>query len=126
MEQPQISWKTAYRRTRNGSAVWEMRSDEIAGCLRTTRGGSSRQALAEVDHRNLRVRWMTPTEYARLQGAPLHLHDCVSPSKALSGYGDAVCVPVIEWIASNYLRPFLEEGTLISQVAEQLEIPIAS
>jgi DNA (cytosine-5)-methyltransferase 1 len=26
-------------------------------------------------------------------------------NQALFGFGDAVCVPVIEWIASNYLNP---------------------
>ena len=35
------SWATAYRRTRDGQPMWEMRADGIAGCLRTTRGGSS-------------------------------------------------------------------------------------
>ena len=52
--------------------MWEIRSDDIAGCLRTARGGSSRQALVEAGHGELRVRWMTPREYARLQGAPEH------------------------------------------------------
>ena len=32
-------WATAYRRTRGGKAVWEIRGDEISGCLRTGRGG---------------------------------------------------------------------------------------
>ena len=41
------TWRTAYRRTRDGEAVWEVRADEIAGCLRTASGGSSRQALVE-------------------------------------------------------------------------------
>ncbi len=35
----------AYRRTRKGVAVWEVRDDEIAGALRTTAGGSGRQAV---------------------------------------------------------------------------------
>jgi DNA (cytosine-5)-methyltransferase 1 len=30
-------------------------------------------------------------------------------NKALFGFGDAVCVPVIEWIARNYLNPIIEE-----------------
>ena len=30
-------------------------------------------------------------------------------NKALFGFGDAVCVPVVEWIAKNYLNPLLRE-----------------
>jgi DNA (cytosine-5)-methyltransferase 1 len=31
-------------------------------------------------------------------------------NQALFGFGDAVCVPVIEWIARNYLNPvWIEE-----------------
>ena len=28
-----------------------------------------------------------------------------SVNQALFGFGDAVCVPAIEWIAENYLNP---------------------
>jgi DNA (cytosine-5)-methyltransferase 1 len=31
-----------------------------------------------------------------------------SLNQALFGFGDAVCVPVIEWIAQNYLNLALE------------------
>ena len=31
-----------------------------------------------------------------------------SLNQALFGFGDAVCVPVIEWIAENYLNPAME------------------
>jgi DNA (cytosine-5)-methyltransferase 1 len=30
-------------------------------------------------------------------------------NQALFGFGDAVCVPVIEWIARNYLNPVMNE-----------------
>jgi DNA (cytosine-5)-methyltransferase 1 len=30
-------------------------------------------------------------------------------NQALFGFGDAVCVPVIRWIARNYLNPALQE-----------------
>ena len=93
----------AYRRTRNGSAVWEVRGDEIAGALRTTRGGSSRQAVARVGAGSLDVRWMTVGEYARLQGAAHLRYDAVSERQAMFALGDAVCVPVVEWIARHWL-----------------------
>ena len=102
-----LQWRTAYRRTRQGSAVWEVRPDEIAGCLRTARGGSSKQAVVEAGGGDLRIRWLTPREYARLQGADNVILDKVTPNQALYGLGDAVCVPVIRWIADVYLNPAL-------------------
>jgi DNA (cytosine-5)-methyltransferase 1 len=30
-------------------------------------------------------------------------------NQALFGFGDAVCVPVIKWIADNYLNPVFSE-----------------
>ena len=35
----------------------------------------------------------------------------VSLNQALFGFGDAVCVPVIEWIATHYLNPVVSEFT---------------
>jgi DNA (cytosine-5)-methyltransferase 1 len=32
-----------------------------------------------------------------------------SLNRALFGFGDAVCVPVIRWIAINYLNPLVDE-----------------
>lgn len=104
------TWATAYRRTRHGRAVWEIRPDNISGCLRTARGGSSKQALVEAGRGEVRVRWMTPREYARLQGAPDYDLGNVSDNQALFGFGDAVCVPAVEWVASNYLAPLLAGG----------------
>lgn len=104
-----LRWATAYRRTRHGHAVWEIRDDEISGCLRTARGGSSKQAVVEAGRGKLRVRWMTPREYARLQGAPDFDLGAVSENQARFGFGDAVCVPVVEWVARDYLLPLVEE-----------------
>jgi DNA (cytosine-5)-methyltransferase 1 len=102
------NWATAYRRTRGGRAVWEIRGDSISGCLRTARGGSSKQALVEAGRGSVRIRWMTPREYARLQGAPNFKIDAVSENQALFGLGDGVCVPLVTWIAREYLRPLIE------------------
>lgn len=101
-------WASAYRRTRNGRAVWEIRADSISGCLRTARGGSSRQALVQAGRGDMSVRWMTPREYARLQGAPDYkLDDEITVNQALFGFGDAVCVPAVRWIGENYIAPLL-------------------
>jgi DNA (cytosine-5)-methyltransferase 1 len=101
------SFRTAYRRTRAGSATWEIRSDGIAGCLRTTGGGSSKQALVEAGNGAVRIRWMTPREYARLMGAAEFKTSARTENQALFGFGDAVVVDVISWIADHYLVPTL-------------------
>jgi DNA (cytosine-5)-methyltransferase 1 len=58
--QKTVSYRTAYRRTRNGVPMWEIRADDIAGCLRTARGGSSKQAVVRAGNGKVSVRWMTP------------------------------------------------------------------
>lgn len=111
-----VSYCTMYRRVRQGQQRAELRKDGFAGCLRTARGGSSRQMLVRVGQQSIRMRLMTPREYARLQGVP---DDYPMPSQvnqALSGFGDAVCVPAITWIAENILNPltrsFHEKGLI--------------
>ena len=111
-----LSWRTAYRRTRHGNAVWEIRPDAIAGCLRTARGGSSKQALVEAGGGVVRIRWMTPREYARLMGADDFVLDA-RRNQALFGFGDAVCVPLIAWICEHYLLPAAEQSSRAVAVA---------
>jgi len=113
---PDYTYCTMYRRVREGKQRAELRKDGIAGCLRTARGGSSRQMLVRVGKGTIRMRLMTPREYARLQGVP---EDYPIPShinQALTGFGDAVCVPVITWIASHILNPLvksIQDNTLV-------------
>ena len=97
----ELAYFGAFRRTRNGSAVWEVRADEKAGALRTTRGGSAKQAILRAGQGGLAVRWMSPMEYARLQGAEHLSYGAVSPVQAMFALGDAVCVPVVEWLAKK-------------------------
>ncbi|MBE7495104.1 MAG: DNA (cytosine-5-)-methyltransferase [Verrucomicrobiaceae bacterium] len=101
------SYGTVFRRVRNGRSMGELRTDGIAGCLRTPRGGSGRQILFCAGKGTYRVRLLTPRECARLMGADSYkIH--VPLNQALFGFGDAVCVPVIQWIAENYLNPTLQ------------------
>lgn len=91
---------TMYRRCRGGRTVGEVRSDEIAGCLRTSQGGSSVQFLIDCRSGNVRIRPLTGREYACLQGAdgfPIHVAD----RQARNGFGDAVCVPAVRWLAQH-------------------------
>ncbi|BDI33917.1 DNA (cytosine-5-)-methyltransferase [Capsulimonas corticalis] len=103
-----LSYGTVFRRTRNGVYVAELRSDGIAGCLRTPKGGSSQQILIKAGFGTVSVRNLTPRECARLMGAEEYVID-VPRNQALFGFGDAVCVPVVEWISRNYLMPLLVE-----------------
>lgn len=93
----------AFRRTRRGKPRLEVRFD-LAGCLRTPRGGSARQIVLGIGRGRLRMRWMSAREYARLQGAD-DFAIRVSPSQAMHGFGDAVCVPAIRWIDRHVLSP---------------------
>jgi len=100
-----FSYATAFRRVRNGKSMAELRTDGIAGCLRTPRGGSGRQILFKAGQGKYKVRLLTPRECARLQGVPESYIIDVPINQALFGFGDAVCVPAIEWIVKHYLTP---------------------
>lgn len=115
---PLYSYCTMYRRVRSGEQRAELRKDGLAGCLRTARGGSSRQMLVRVGKGNIKMRLMTPREYARLQGVPDSYPIPSQINRALTGFGDAVCVPAIAWIAENILNPLaksLQESKLLLQ-----------
>lgn len=99
------TYATAFRRVRNGRSMAELRTDGIAGCLRTPRGGSGRQILFKAGRGKFRVRLLTARECARLQGVPDSYRIEVPLNQALFGFGDAVCVPAVEWIAANCLIP---------------------
>jgi DNA (cytosine-5)-methyltransferase 1 len=110
ISQPEYSFGTAFRRIRKERSMAELRVDGIAGCLRTPRGGSGRQILFKAGKGTYRVRLLTPRECARLQGVQDHEFSIVSrDNQALFGFGDAVCVPAVQWIAENYLSPLASE-----------------
>jgi DNA (cytosine-5)-methyltransferase 1 len=108
MAQQQWSYGAVFRRMRNGTSMAELRTDGIAGCLRTPRGGSGRQILVKAGFGTFRARLVTPREAARLMGADDFCIK-VSLNQALFGFGDAVCVPAVSWIARHYLNPTLRE-----------------
>jgi DNA (cytosine-5)-methyltransferase 1 len=105
------SYGTVFRRMRAGKSMAELRTDGVAGCLRTPRGGSGRQILFKAGRGQYRARLITPREAARLMGAGDFRLNGASLNQALFGFGDAVCVPVIEWIATHVLQPTLKEMT---------------
>jgi DNA (cytosine-5)-methyltransferase 1 len=105
---------TGFRRIRQGTTRVELRFDGIAGCLRTANGGSARQIVILIRDCQIKMRWMTPREYARLQGASeFNLKRGVNQS--LTGFGDGVCVPVIEWIDTNILSCIYESTGVLQR-----------
>ena len=104
METQNLFFGTLYRRMRNGEVRAELRSDGIAGCLRTPGGGSSKQIIVQSGNGKIKFRWMTPREYARLQGVPDSFKLAKNDIQSLFAMGDAVCVPVIKWISENVIE----------------------
>lgn len=104
--------RTAYRRTRAGKPVWEIREDDISGCLRTARGGSSKQAVVFIGKGKARMRWMTGLEYARLQGAGDFKLEGFKESQIQYAFGDAVAVPAVTWLMKQAVIPVLEKGMI--------------
>lgn len=101
-----------YRRTRPGPTGEkqqraEVRFDDVAGCLRTPRGGSSRQTILVVEGQRVRSRLLSPREAARLMGLS---DDYILPNRYNDAYhvaGDGVCVPVVRHLADSLLEPIL-------------------
>lgn len=114
-----------FRRTRRGAARLEVRTDGLAGCLRTPRGGSGRQIVVRSEAGKIRMRWMTSAEYARLQGAR-HCGPVVSERQALFGYGDAVCVPAVSWLDREILSPLAEHLLRTPGIAPSVASPTPS
>ena len=102
------SYGTAFRRMRGGRSTAELRQDGVAGCLRTPRGGSAKQILIQAGNAQVHVRLLNPRECSRLMGAD-DFKITVPQNQAFFGFGDAVCVPVIEWISKYYLIPLINE-----------------
>lgn len=106
-----VSYRTFFRRRREGFQRAEVRDDDLSGCLRTAVGGSGKQFLIKAGGGSIKMRAMTPREYARLQGVSDDYPIAVNGVQALTGFGDAVCVPAISWIAEHVLTPLAKHGS---------------
>jgi DNA (cytosine-5)-methyltransferase 1 len=85
----------------------ELRFDGLAGCLRTPRGGSSRQVILVADGASVRTRLLTGREAARLMGVADTYRLPPTATSALHVAGDGVAVPVVRWLAEQLLEPLL-------------------
>lgn len=112
MENQNDNYGTVFRRMRKGKSTAEFRTDGIAGCLRTPSGGSSKQILIKVGFREWKVRLLSPREYARLQGVRDTFILPENQNKAFFAMGDAVCVPVIQFLSEKVLSPVYNHWNL--------------
>jgi len=111
-----------YKRTRRdefGRKVQraEVRFDDLAGCLRTPAGGSSRQLILVVEGRKIRSRLISARETARLMGLP---DEYLLPNKYNEAYhltGDGVAVPVVRHLAEHLFEPLLKTNKKIRRAA---------
>jgi DNA (cytosine-5)-methyltransferase 1 len=108
---------TLYKRTRGGVQRAEVRFDDVAGCLRTPRGGSSRQTILVVHGESVRSRLLSPREAARLMGLP---EDYPLPSNYNEAYhlaGDGLAVPVVAHLAQHILTPIAKANHRLTLAA---------
>jgi DNA (cytosine-5)-methyltransferase 1 len=101
-----------YKRTRvdeNGNKAQraEVRFDDVAGCLRTPTGGSSRQLILVIKGKKIRSRLLSPREAARLMGLPDSYALPKNYNEAYHLAGDGVAVPVVRYLAANILEQIL-------------------
>jgi DNA (cytosine-5)-methyltransferase 1 len=112
---------TIYKRTRhdeNGVRMQraEVRFDNVAGCLRTPAGGSSRQVILVVEGEKVRSRLISSRETARLMGLSDEYKLPENYNEAYHLTGDGVVVPVVRHLAINLFEPMLQSQNAISKM----------
>lgn len=103
-----------YKRTRldeQGNKVQraEVRFDDVAGCLRTPAGGSSRQVILVVEGEQIQSRLLSAREAARLMGLDDTYKLPGNYNDAYHVVGDGVAVPVVRHLAQCLFEPLLSE-----------------
>lgn len=116
-----------YKRTRNGQQRAEVRFDGIAGCLRTPKGGSSRQSVVIIENGKVRTRLLSPRELARLMGMPERFVLPREYNEAYMAMGDGIAVPCVSWLSEHLLAPLArsilrEEPSPAGGVSEIIEV----
>ncbi|MBC8050446.1 MAG: DNA cytosine methyltransferase, partial [Chitinophagales bacterium] len=86
----------------------EVRFDDVAGCLRTPGGGSSRQTILMVEKGKVRSRLLSAREAARLMGLSDQYKLPPRYNDAYHLVGDGVCAPVVTHIAQQILALILK------------------
>lgn len=118
-----------YKRTRWQQGVKvqraEIRFDDVAGCLRTPAGGSSRQLIMVIEGEDIRSRLISTRETARLMGLPDSFKLPTAYNEAYHLTGDGVAVPVVRHIAKHIIEPLVfsaneyGDGNVISALRQE-------
>ena len=122
---------TIYKRTRldtDDTKVQraEVRFDDIAGCLRTSSGGSSRQLIIVVKGDEVRTRLLSSREAARLMGLPEEYKLPKSYNEAYHLIGDGLGVPVVRYLAETILEPILAKNQSKGDLADASSDPVSA
>ncbi|NKK38919.1 DNA (cytosine-5-)-methyltransferase [Rhizobium leguminosarum bv. viciae] len=119
-----------YKRTRieAGKRVVraEVRFDDVAGCLRTPNGGSSRQTILVVDGDTIRSRLISTRETARLMGLDETYRLPRSYNEAYHLTGDGVAVPVVRFLAHYLFEPLLKGDPTSGEISADDHKEVAS
>lgn len=107
-----------YKRTRSDGQRAEVRFDGIAGCLRTTYGGSSRQTVMIVEGGSVRSRLLSPREAARLMGVPDEFNLNGRYNETYRAMGDGVAVPAVAWLSEQLLIPLANTSRGFASVSD--------
>lgn len=124
-----------YKRTRQGQQRAEVRFDGTAGCLRTPKGGSSRQTVVVVRNGKIMTRLLSRIEAARLMGLELDdkgrlpgrkkcfFPDGFSYNDAYLAMGDGVVVPVVKHLSTTILDELAARSCSSRALAAKGESP---
>jgi len=110
-----------YKRMREGVQRAEIRFDGLAGCLRTPKGGSSRQTVVIVEDGVIRSRLLSPREAARLMGVEDTFKLPNNYNESYKAMGDGVAVPVVRWLSERLLFPLAEHVHVFLEAAPAQE-----
>jgi DNA (cytosine-5)-methyltransferase 1 len=110
-----------YKRTRHENGIRmqraEVRFDDVAGCLRTPGGGSSRQIILVIEGEKIRSRLISSRETARLMGLPENYTLPSSYNEAYHLTGDGVVVPVVRHLTEHIFEPLLGRSRFLQECA---------
>jgi len=101
---------TIYKRTRHEHGIKVQRAEirfDMAGCLRTPAGGSSRQLIMVVEGKKIRSRLISTRETARLMGLAESYKLPENYNEAYHLTGDGVVVPVVRHLARHLFEPVI-------------------
>jgi len=119
---------TVYRRMRpvgkRREQRAEIRTDGVAGCLRASRGGSSRLIIMVMDGRRVRSRRLSAREAARLMGLPDSFRLPDGYGAAYRAVADGVAVPVVRWLSLRLLLPLARAARLAADLPSYPGAPV--